>query len=136
MVYLWLCLILIEKYIQLEKNHQSTQLLSINNETNCFPLLCFSSRFILYAPSFILGQLFLDKTPLKLGSQLEYLIILILLKGWSVTKNFYLCCYVLFALSLHLLLSTYFLTLVHLRFPITYQEIHLSVVWLHVLLFH
>ena len=128
MVYLWLCLILIEKYIQLEKNHQSTQLLSINNETNCFPLLCFSSRFILYAPSFILGQLFLDKTPLKLGSQLEYLIILILLKGWSVTKNFYLCCYVLFALSLHLLLSTYFLTLVHLRFPITYQEIHLSVV--------
>ena len=128
MVYLWLCLILIEKYIQLEKNHQSTQLLSINNETNCFPLLCFSSRFILYAPSFILGQLFLDKTPLKLGSRLEYLIILILLNRWSVTKNFYLCCYSLFALSLHLFLSTYFLTLLHLRFLITYQEIHLPFV--------
>ena len=128
MIYLWLCLILIEKYIQLEKNHQSTQLLSINNETNCFPLLCLSSRFMLYAPSFILGQLFLDKTPLKLGSQLEYLIILILLNRWSVTKNFYLCCYSLFALSLHLFLSTYFLTLLHLRFLITYQEIHLPFV--------
>ena len=35
-----------------------------------------------------LGKLFLEKTPLILGSQLRYLVILILLKGCSGTKTF------------------------------------------------
>ena len=41
--------------------------LSINNEAQCVPLLCLSSRFMTYAPSFILGKLSLEKTPLDLG---------------------------------------------------------------------
>ena len=40
--------------------------LSINNET--FPLLFLPSRFMTYAPSFILDKLFLEETPLNLGS--------------------------------------------------------------------
>ena len=42
--------------------------LSINNETQCVSLLFLSSRFMTYAPSFILGKTFLEKTPLNLGS--------------------------------------------------------------------
>ena len=41
--------------------------LSINNETQCVPLLYLSSRFMTFAPSFVLGKLFLEKTPLNLG---------------------------------------------------------------------
>ena len=41
--------------------------LSINNETQCVPLLYLSLRFMTFAPSFILGKLFLEKTPLNLG---------------------------------------------------------------------
>ena len=36
---------------------------SINNETQCVPLLCLSSRFFTYVPSFILGKMSLEKTP-------------------------------------------------------------------------
>ena len=42
--------------------------LSINNETQCVPLLILSSRFMAYAESFILDKLFLEKAPLNLGS--------------------------------------------------------------------
>ena len=42
--------------------------LSINNEAQCVHLLLLSSRFVTYAPSFILGKLFLEKMPLNLGS--------------------------------------------------------------------
>ena len=38
--------------------------LSINDETHCVSLLFLSSRFITYAPSFILGKLFLEKISL------------------------------------------------------------------------
>ena len=41
--------------------------LSKNNEIQCVPLVCFSSRFITFAASFISGKLSLEKTPLKLG---------------------------------------------------------------------
>ena len=34
--------------------------LSINNETQCVLLLCLASKFMKYAPSFILGELSLD----------------------------------------------------------------------------
>ena len=64
-------------------------LLSINNETQYVPLLCLSSRFMTYIPSFILGKLYLEKTTLNLGLQLKYLVISILLKGWSRNKTFY-----------------------------------------------
>ena len=37
--------------------------LSINNEPQCVLLLCLSSKFITYAPSFILGKLYLEETP-------------------------------------------------------------------------
>ena len=42
--------------------------MSINDENQCVPLLFLSSKFMTYAPSFILGKLFLNKTPLNLGS--------------------------------------------------------------------
>ena len=62
--------------------------LSVNNETRCVALLCLSSRFMTYTPSFILGKLSLEKAPLNLGLLLKYLVISILLKGWSGTKIF------------------------------------------------
>ena len=40
-----------------------------NNAVQCVPTSVYSPRFIMYAPSFIfLGKLFLQKTPLNLGS--------------------------------------------------------------------
>ena len=41
--------------------------LSLNNETQCVAFLCLSSIFITYAPSFILGKLSFEKTPLNIG---------------------------------------------------------------------
>ena len=41
------------------------------------------------ALSFVLGKLFLEKRPFNLGSQLKYIVILILLQGWSRTKKIY-----------------------------------------------
>ena len=60
------------------------------------PLLCLSSRFMTYAPSFILGKLSLEEAPLNLGSLLKYLVISVLIKGWSGTKNIYPYYYFLF----------------------------------------
>ena len=40
-----------------------------NKAIQCVPTSAYSSRFIIYAPSFIFnGRLFLEKTPLNLGS--------------------------------------------------------------------
>ena len=47
--------------------------MSINNETHCVPLLCLLSRFMTYAPSFILGKLSVEKIPLNLQSWTKYL---------------------------------------------------------------
>ena len=41
---------------------------SINNETQCAPLLFLPSGFMTYSPSFILGKFPLGKTSLNLGS--------------------------------------------------------------------
>ena len=51
-------------------------------------LLCLPLRFIIYAPPCFLGKLSLEKTPLNLVSWLKYLVILILLIGWSGNKKF------------------------------------------------
>ena len=45
--------------------------LSINNETQYVHLVRLFSRFMTYAPSFILGKLSLEKTSLNLGSKLK-----------------------------------------------------------------
>ena len=42
--------------------------LLIDNENQCVPLLFSSSRLMTNAPSFIPGELFLEKAPLNLGS--------------------------------------------------------------------
>ena len=42
--------------------------MSINNEARCILLPFLSSRFMTYAPSFILGKLFFEEAPLFLGS--------------------------------------------------------------------
>ena len=41
--------------------------LSINNKPQWVSLICLSSRFIINAPSFILGKLSLEKAPVNLG---------------------------------------------------------------------
>ena len=38
--------------------------LSINNESQCVPLLFLLSKFMTYAPSFVQGKFFLEKSPL------------------------------------------------------------------------
>ena len=38
------------------------------NETQYVPLLYLLSKFMIYTPSFVLGKLFLEKTPLNIGS--------------------------------------------------------------------
>ena len=48
-------------------------LLSINNETQCVPLLCLSSRFMTYALSFILDKLSLEKNTIKHRHVIEIL---------------------------------------------------------------
>ena len=50
---------------------QIASLVSTNKETQCecVPVFSYSSKFITYAPFFILfGKLFLEYTPLNLGS--------------------------------------------------------------------
>ena len=41
--------------------------LSINNETQCIPLLFSSVKFMTYAPSFILSKLSFEKMPINVG---------------------------------------------------------------------
>ena len=55
-------------YSILKESKYTAKLLSIYNETQCDFLLFLSSKFITYAPSFILGKLFLEKIPLNPGS--------------------------------------------------------------------
>ena len=50
------------------------------------------SKFVIYAPSFILGK----SVPLKLESKFKYLVISVLLKFWSRTKKFYYILFLLF----------------------------------------
>ena len=51
-----------------KESKYTAKIFFINNETQCVFLLFLSSRFIAYAQSFIIGKLFLNKTPLNLGS--------------------------------------------------------------------
>ena len=69
-----------------------------NNETKWAPLIFFflPSKFMIFASSFTLSKLFLEKMPLNLGLYLKQLVISILLKVWRRTNNFYL--YILFHL--------------------------------------
>ena len=50
-----------------KESKYTAKIFFINNETQCVFLLFLSSRFIAYAPSFILGKLFFEKTLLNLG---------------------------------------------------------------------
>ena len=120
-----------------ESNYKAV-LLSITNETQGVDLLCLSLRFMTFALSFILDKLPFKKTPLNLGSYLKYLVISILLKGWSRTKICHPCdkYYIILLLWKHIFQLSwlhfqlaYFLTLKHLKFLITYQdqEIHLLI---------
>ena len=51
-----------------EESKNEAVFLSINNETQYLPFVFLSSRFMTYVPSFIIVKLFLEKTPLNLGS--------------------------------------------------------------------
>ena len=50
-----------------DESKYTTVFLSVNNGTQYVPLPCLSSRFITYAPSFILGKLSLEEGPLNLS---------------------------------------------------------------------
>ena len=93
MGYICLCLILLNNswriYSIPKESKYTAVFLSINNKTQCVPLLCLLLRFMTYVPFFILGKLSIEKTPLNLCSQLKYLVISILVIGWSRTKHFY-----------------------------------------------
>ena len=100
-------------------------------KTKCAPLFCFSSKFLIYAPSFLLLKLSLRKRSLNLSSWLKYLVISILLKEWSRTKHFYpydTYYYILFQLSWLLFQLTHLLVFKHLKFLKAYQEI-IQIVW-------
>ena len=63
-------------------------LLLQNKTIQCVPTSAYSSRFITYAPSLtFLGRLFLEKTPLDLGSFWQYFGISKFGKGWGGIKN-------------------------------------------------
>ena len=49
----------------LKQSKYTAALVSIDNETQCVPLLCLSSRFMTYTSSFILGKLSLEKNTIK-----------------------------------------------------------------------
>ena len=52
----------------LKESWYIAKFLLIDNENQCVPLLFSSSRLMTNAPSFIPGELFLEKAPLNLGS--------------------------------------------------------------------
>ena len=115
-----------------KESNYTAAFLSINSKNQCVLLLFLSLRFMTYAPSFVLGKLYLEKTPLNLGSKLKCSVISILLKIWCGTKNVYACdpyYYILFLLLQHFFQSTYFPILKQLKLLITYQEIHLLILY-------
>ena len=56
-----------------ERSKNKALFLSMNNETEYVPLLCLVSRFMIYAPSFILGKLSLEKNAINLSFVVEIL---------------------------------------------------------------
>ena len=48
-------------YLIPKESKYTAVFLLINDKTQCVPLLFASSKFMTYAPSFILGKLFLEK---------------------------------------------------------------------------
>ena len=79
-----------------KESNYSAMFMVVNNESQSVSLLCLSSIFITCGTSCILGKLSLKKLPLNLSSQLKYVVILLYLKGWSRTKKFHPCYYILF----------------------------------------
>ena len=57
----------------LERSKNKALFLSMNNETEYVPLLSLVSRFMIYAPSFILGKLSLEKNAINLSFVVEIL---------------------------------------------------------------
>ena len=108
---------------------------SINNENQNIRLLCLSSRFMTYVLSFILGKWSPQKTPLKLGSSFKYLVILILLRWWSRTKNFYPYgpyYFIIFLVSWHPFLLSWLL----FQLNVPFNNKGLIVEEFHLLIFH
>ena len=59
-----------------------------NKAVHCVPTSAYSPSFITYAPSFIVwGKLFVEKTPLNLGSFCQCLCISKFVKGWGGSKK-------------------------------------------------
>ena len=56
-----------------KESKHTTIFLSMNNEAQCVPLLCLSSRFMIYAPFFILVKLSLEKNTIETRFMIEIL---------------------------------------------------------------
>ena len=57
----------LEEYIQFQNNQSTPKLfLSINNKTQCVPLLCLLLRVMTHSLSFVVCKLCFEKTPLNL----------------------------------------------------------------------
>ena len=52
-------------YLTLKESKYTAVFLLINDKTQCVPLIFLSSKFMTYAPSFILSKLFLEKRTIK-----------------------------------------------------------------------
>ena len=68
-------------------SQEVTSLLFTCKVTQWVPISEYSSRFIIYDPSFIFGRLSREKTPLNLGSFWSYVCISKCVKGWDWIKN-------------------------------------------------
>ena len=81
-----------------KESNYSAMFMVVNNKSQSVSLLCLSSIFMTCGTSCILRKLSLKKLPLNLSLQLKYVVILLHLKGWSRTKKFHPCYYILFLL--------------------------------------
>ena len=77
-----------------KESKYTTVFLSINNETQCVPLLFLPLKFMTYTLSFVLGKLFLEKTPINTGifemikKSLKYFIISILQQNKKILSTY------------------------------------------------
>ena len=88
-----------------------TSILRTYKATQWVPTWEYSSRFITWAPSFILGKLSLEQASLNLGSFWYYFCISKFVKGWGGIKNPFWCFFYLFCFRNQLLQSLHLLYL-------------------------
>ena len=72
--------------------------LLINNEIQCVPFVLFVNETYKIPSIFYSRYIISQKSPVRLGSKLKYLVILILVKRWSKTKKNLTICFLSYIL--------------------------------------